>query len=290
MKIIKLLTYKRIIWLGIIAILFYFLLYTIFSNDIIEESKSYELYRDGITLIPKVLTNEEIQDIKKLCYSKNYKKAKEILINHHKLNNECRKLAGSNHIFQDYILIIQKSLVHTCHRDNNGDFFNNEQKHPSYTVIVYIEPMEKCLGVIPHSHLDKNLFNYNFSDPVKNIRCNPGDAIIFNANLIHVGTMDKKDDNLRCQMKFTNKEDIDVLHYFQNYNKILNEKNHLPVGLRQLQKRLSCSLPIISNLTQSEIIRTARGSDNGVNIGVFQKMFSFLFYGNQKFYDLPNAF
>jgi hypothetical protein len=48
--------------------------------------------------------------------------------------------------------------------------------------------------------------------------------------------------------------------------------------------------PIISNLTQNENIRSSRGTDNGVEIGFFQKIFSYIFYGNSQFYDLPNAF
>ena len=56
------------------------------------------------------------------------------------------------------------------------------------------------------------------------------------------------------------------------------------------QKRMSCMFPGISNLTQRENIRTARGSDNGVDIGLPQQMFSYLFYGNKDFYNLPNAF
>jgi hypothetical protein len=48
--------------------------------------------------------------------------------------------------------------------------------------------------------------------------------------------------------------------------------------------------PIFSNLTQKENIRSSRGSDNGVQIGWFQQLFSYLFYGNSNFYDLPNAF
>jgi hypothetical protein len=215
---------------------------------------------------------------------------KELLMAHPKLKNECFRRSGNDYIFQDYIWIIQKSVVHTCHRDNNGDFFNVGQKHPSYTILIYLEPMEKCLGVIPTSHLEKNSFGINITDKVMNIPCNPGDVIMFNANLIHVGAMNKKDDNLRCQMKISHSEDIPKIIYYQNFNKVLNQSNQLPLFLRHIQKRASCSLPIISDLTQSENIRTSRGSDNGVNIGIYQQFFSYLFYGNKNFYDLPNAF
>ena len=96
--------------------------------------------------------------------------------------------------------------------------------------------------------------------------------------------------HLRCQMKISHRDDIPSLGYYQNFNKVLNQDNTLPEFLRHIQKRGSCAIPIISDLTQRENIRTARGSDNGVDIGIFQKTFSYLFYGNKDFYDLPNAF
>ena len=156
--------------------------------------------------------------------------------------------------------------------------------------MVYLEDMEKCLGIIPNSHKDVNSFNFNFATPVVNLPCKKGDAILFNANLIHVGCMNKKDDNLRIQLKVTHQDDIKELGYYQNFNKILNKENELPLFLRKGQYHFSCTFPILSNLTQNENIRTARGSDNGVDVGWFQQAFSYLFYGNPKFYDLPNAF
>jgi ectoine hydroxylase-related dioxygenase (phytanoyl-CoA dioxygenase family) len=260
------------------------------KDKVADKGHSYSLKKDGVVIIPNVFNNEEINYLKDLCTEGSYQKTKDYLLHHKKLENVCSKQASSEYVFQDYIWIIQKSVVHTCHRDNNGDFFNKGQKHPSYTILVYLEPMEKCLGVIPESHLDKNSFNVNLADEVINLPCSPGDVIMFNANLIHVGAMNKKQDNIRCQLKYSHKDDIETLKYYQGYNKVLNEDNHLPVYLRQIQKSISCSLPFLSNLTQRENIRTARGSDNGVNVGIFQKIFSFLFYGNANFYDLPNAF
>jgi len=287
--------YYYYIFVLLIILLLSFLTYQTYQiltyrEKIADKPHSYSLKKDGVVVISNVFNNEEINYLRELCVEKSYQKTKDYLLHHKNLTNVCSKQASSEYVFQDYIWIIQKSVVHTCHRDNNGDFFNKGQKYPSYTILVYLEPMEKCLGVIPQSHLDKNSFNVNFTDKVINLPCNPGDIIMFNANLIHVGAMNKKQDNLRCQLKYSHKDDIDTLKYYQGYNKVLNESNHLPVYLRQIQKSISCSLPILSNLTQSENIRTARGSDNGVNVGIFQKIFSFLFYGNSNFYDLPNAF
>jgi ectoine hydroxylase-related dioxygenase (phytanoyl-CoA dioxygenase family) len=175
---------------------------------------------DGLTILSNVLRNDEINYLSELCKNKKYKEMKQLLLNNGKLKTECLQKTTPDYVFQDYIWIIQKSAVHTCHRDNNGDFFNKGQTHPSYTVIVYLEPMEKCMGVIPKSHLKKDAFNYNITDQVVNLVCNPGDIILFNANLIHVGAMNKGNDHLRCQLKFSHKDDIEVLGYYEKYNKV----------------------------------------------------------------------
>lgn len=145
-------------------------------------------------------------------------------------------------------------------------------------------------GVIPQSHLKRGSYGFNASDNVVNLLCSAGDIILFNANLIHVGAMNKKDDNLRIQMKLSHKDDLRALSYYQNYNKILKMENTVPTEIRRIQKNFSCMFPFLSDTTQTENIASARGSDNGAEIGIFQKAFSYIFYGNSNFYDLPNAF
>jgi ectoine hydroxylase-related dioxygenase (phytanoyl-CoA dioxygenase family) len=280
------------IWLIIILIFIVLLIIKLFFySDIIEEyPEKYTLHNDGIQLFKNVLNKNEIVDIIEKCNNENYIDAKLLLLKHPKILNLIHSSTTNQYIFQDYVWIIKKSVVHTCHRDNNGDFFNENQKHPSYTMLIYLEDMEKCLGIIPNSHKDLNSYNVNLFENVVNIPCKKGDVILFNANLIHVGCINKKDDNLRIQLKVSHKDDIDKLQYYQKFNKILNKDNNLPVFLRKGQQQFSCMFPFMSNLTQNENIRTARGSADGVEIGLPQKTFSYLFYGNPDFYDLPNAF
>ena len=197
-----------------------------------------------------------------------------------------------SHILQDYIWIIEKSAVHTCHRDNNGTFFNPGQKHHSYTMLVYLDqakPADKCLGVVPGSHQSKYANAVNLVNPVTDITCSTGDVIVFNANLIHVGTLTDRDDNLRVQMKISHPDDLEVLKYYQNYNKVLNKENKNSRVVRHLQRGASCAVPFVSDLTQSENIRTAHGTAGGAKISDGQKWFSSVFYGRSDFYDLPNA-
>ena len=267
------------------------LVYMFMDDRIGDANATYNLHTDGFVVIKNALNKEEIQTITQNCVNNEYYTAKQSLINNDKLTKKVIDTIGNQkYIFQDYIWIIKKSSVHTCHRDNNGDFFNEGQKYPSYTLLIYLENMDKCLGVIPSSHSNINSYNVNLNNAVINLPCNSGDAILFNANLIHVGTLNAKENNLRVQMKFTHIEDIQTISYYQNFNKVLHKDNNLPFIVKKIQKNFSCMFPIMSNFTQNENIKSARGTDNGATVGIFQKIFSYLFYGDSDFYDLPNAF
>lgn len=268
----------------VLYVICHFVLYEDITN---HWKRQYNLKQDGVCILKNFISKAEIKHLKKDCEENKYKNAKDYIINNPKINTRIRSYTGSGYEFQDYIFIIKKSAIHTCHRDSNGDFFNEGQKYPSYTLLIFLEDMEKCLGVVPKSHTNVNSFGINFSDPVVNLICNKGDAILFNANLIHVGALNQKDNNLRIQLKITHEDDVDAIPYYNNYNKILNEENQLPFFVRKAQRKLSCLVPILSNLTQKEIQRT---SSKGEKIGVIEQWFSYFFYGNSRFYDLPNAF
>jgi hypothetical protein len=275
----------------LLVCLIYILYYIIFNQDKkLDTSINYNLKDHGFAIYKNILSNDNIEDIKLQIKNDKYKDTKQYIMQLNKFDDIIKSI-GNGYIFQDYIWIIKKSSVHTCHRDNNGDFFNQGQKYPSYTMLTYLEDMDDCLGVIPGSHIVKNSFGINLTDKIRNLKCNKGDIIIFNANLIHVGILNPdKEDNLRIQMKISHKEDIDVLKYYENYNKVLNKSNNVPHLFKHIQKNFSCMFPILSDLTQKDNINGARGSDNGAEISLGQKIFSYIFYGDSKYYDLPNAF
>jgi hypothetical protein len=91
-------------------------------------------------------------------------------------------------------------------------------------------------------------------------------------------------------LKASHNADIEVLSYYQDFNKVLKQENTLPEFVRKGQRYLSCTFPGISDLTQTDNIQSSRGTANGAVISWPQRVFSYLFYGKGDFYDLPNAF
>ena len=290
-KIIKKYPTQVIALLLLIILIFLFIGNFLLKKDRTNSSeKIYKLRDDGFCIFRNVLSSSEIDILKKQCKNGNYKQVQNYLLNHHRINNLALTATNKEYKFQDYIWIMQNSSVHTCHRDNNGSFFNKNQKYPSYTMLVYLEDMDKCLGVIPESQKSPNSYFINFSNSLTNLLCKSGDIILFNANLIHVGTITADENNLRIQLKLTHKDDIPYISYYEDYHKVLNKKSTIPIPIRKIQREISCTFPGFSDMMQNETVRTTRGSGNGISISPMQRIFSYLFYGDSDYYDVPNTF
>ena len=275
-----------IILLIIIIILFF--LNLILLKDRYSSLNNYSLKDDGVIIVNNVLSEDEINYLKNLSNNDDYKIVKRNIMNNKNIQKIIYDKLGDGYQFHDYIFIIKKSAIHTCHRDANGDFFNNI-KNPSYTMIIYLDDMEKCLGVIPKSHTNLSSFGINTKNEVINVMCKKGDILLFNANTIHVGTINNIPNNLRIQMKVSHKDDISNLTYYTNYNKILKEDNNIPDSLKKISQNISCMFPFVSNLTQNDIKKS--GSIKSSNdLSFSEKMFSYIFYGKSDYYNLPNAF
>jgi len=256
--------------------------YTINKNLEYSEYKNFNLIDNGIIVIKNILSIEDLDIINKYANNDKFLLIKKYIHNNKTILKKITDTLGPDYIFQDYIFTLKKSLIHMCHRDNNGTFYNN-LKYPSYTIIFYLENMDKCLDIIPNTHKYKHQNAFNLTDYTKSILCNRGDAILFDANLIHTGSLNKKEDNLRIQMKLTHKNDINVLNYYQNYNKILNKDNTTNKTLKHIHKHISCQFPFISEMYQTETASTIDTS----NISFMHKILSSMFYGDSNFYNLP---
>jgi ectoine hydroxylase-related dioxygenase (phytanoyl-CoA dioxygenase family) len=242
------------------------------------------LNEDGICIIKEFLNDNDINNILININNKKYKNTKNYLLNNESSIKKIKSYTNNNYNFQDYIWIIKKSHVHTCHRDYNGTFFNKNQKYDSYTLIIFLEDMDKNLGFIPKSHKNKYEYSINLFNNLKYIKCKKGDAIMFNANLVHVGAFSSKPDNLRIQLKVTHDEDRLILSYYDDYNKLADQDTKLPKKLIKMQKNFTCIFPFISDLSQTENINFAKNKESNDKTKIFSK----IFYGNSNFYNLTN--
>ena len=274
---------KLLIILLLLLFIFIYFYYRKPKPSVVSIS-NYNLEKDGCCFYNNLLSPQEIVRIKRLLKGEKISSIKQEIVNNHKLKSKILGKLGSGYIFQDYIFIIKKSAIHTCHRDANGTFFNSKQKHKSYTLLIFLENMSDSLGFIPNSHKSINNNYINLVNNVVTFKSKPGDALLFDSNLIHVGGINNSPDKLRLQFKICHYDDLNELDYYNNYNKILNEDNRYPDWIRHIQKNISCFIPGLANLSQGYIQSEANDSKSSLLSDVFAQ----IFYGNSKFYNLTN--
>jgi ectoine hydroxylase-related dioxygenase (phytanoyl-CoA dioxygenase family) len=228
--------------------------------------KNYDLNKDGVVVISNFLNNDEIIMINNMIENDNQLEIKKYI---HNQKKNILNLVGLDYEFQDYIFILKKSQFNACHRDYNGKSFNKNQKHPSYTLLIYLHQMKKCLDIIPKSHKNNKVFDISITDITESIKCNIGDAILFNSDLIHSGSINKNQNNPRIQMKITHKDDRNTLYFYENYNKQLNNPSKYNNKIQKLQKHISCIFPIISKYTEKHDKNKNNNNDDNLIYKLF---------------------
>ena len=203
--------------------------------------------------------------------------------NNSQIKNFISSVLPDEYDFMDYVMFLEKSVLHTCHRDNNASRFNPGTSK-SYTMLVYIDNMDNCLDIVPGSHIISNLGMYNY-DMTKTYKCKNGSIILFDANMVHSGSLDSNKTNRRIQFKIAHKDDFKKLAYFDKYHKIVDKPNSNYDWSKKLQKHLSCQFPYIADLTQGQNKTYIKG-----DLSFFDKLFSKILYSDPNYYQLQDVF
>lgn len=211
----------------------------------------------------------QVDELLALVRAKKFDEAYAYITEDPKVRAEVFGILGPDYEFKKYMLAIEKSSVATCHRDENGQYFNQTMKYPSYTILVYLKELDGCLEVVERSHEQSVVFNFK---SLKTIPCVPGQAILFDADMIHSGSSNAGSVNTtRVQLKLGHVDD-QLPEYLQDLKKNLNaSKDSSTMGA--LYRNVSCTVPIVSDLVK-----------NGQNLPTsVVKAFTDVAYGKDKY-------
>ena len=225
----------------------------------------------------RCLGENEVNHALRLIELRKYEELQNMIQNNPNVLQEIYRTIGPDYVFQDYMLSIEKSAISTCHRDENGQLFNDRVVHPAYTILFFLEPMEACLDVISGSHRRTDFIN--LSQPLESVRCTPGQAILFNADLIHSGAINEgREDNRRVQMKLIHKDDVGKIPQFDDYHKVADASKSNARWYTKFVRDMSCKFTGVADITK-----------NGENLPEFIKtLYRQLAYGGGDKYKLYN--
>lgn len=225
-------------------ILFVILLILVYRNFLYRGAKNPRVDVNGFQL-EDVFTENEVNLIREYAENNENKKAADYIKNSPKVNDIVVRLLGPDYVFPDYSLILKKSLLSSCHRDDNGSFTNKNSLYPSYTMMVFLKPMKNCLLVLDKSHTKKE--PVYVTQPPENIKCSPGQMLLFDSNLVHAGAFNDRIDNTRVQLKLVHRDDIDNHPELKNYHKEINRDKNPTLFSRLFDQNLSCAVPYFSD-------------------------------------------
>jgi hypothetical protein len=220
----------------------------------------------------------EVRHALDLVENKKYRELQHAIQNNPRVLREIEGVLGSDYVFQDYMLSLEKSAISTCHRDENGQMFNDRVVHPTYTMLFFLEPMDSCLDVIAGSHRRGDFINV--SQPLESVSCDPGQAILFNADLIHSGSInDSEDNHRRVQMKLIHKDDVGKIPQFDDYHKVVDASKSNSRWYTTFVRNASCTFTGVADAFK-----------NGENAPDFmKKVYKVIAYGGDDRYKLHNV-
>lgn len=233
---------------------------------------------NGYIIIKNLINKEEINMILKKWDKNNYSDIKLFFLNNENIRKKIKDILGEQYILIDYCYLIENSAIHTYHRDYTSSMNYNNLNHPSYTMILYLDNSDTGLNLIPGSHRD-NVYVY-LVDRSKKLNFDSGNAILFDADILHAGTASEGNVSRHCiQFKILHKDDINKMPWLNNFHVLINRPNNKSLIMKTIESNLTKHLPIFMDNTQ-DLIKSAFNEKKTP----IQKFFSSLIFSNEDFY------
>ena len=180
----------KILFLIILLIIIFILCPNYISSKVVSNNYNFSLENDGFEVF-KINVNRFKRNKRQIF--------KEIL-----------NRMPDNYVFLDYEYKIVNSTLYTFHRDVTSSQRFQELSYPSYTLIIYLSG-GRLLSICPGSYKQK----YIIDDPIS-ISGSPGTAILFNADSVHAGAMNKTSERIAVQYKICHRADVDKIKHLNS--------------------------------------------------------------------------
>ena len=232
----------------------------------------------GYYVIENLLTTNQVNSILYQWDKRDFSSIKEFFLNNDSITHKIHEILPKDYQLINYTYIIENSAIHTFHRDYTSSKNYNNLTYPSYTMILYLDKSDTGLNIIPGSHID-NTYIY-IDNPAQKLQFQPGTAIIFDADILHAGSVIHNDIKRHCiQFKIIHKDDIHKLPELQNYHVLINRPNNKSISLKEFESMLTRHFPIFMDIFQ-EHIKTSFTEDKST----LQHIVSQLIFSDTDFY------
>jgi ectoine hydroxylase-related dioxygenase (phytanoyl-CoA dioxygenase family) len=214
-----------------------------------------QVYEPGYVVIEKMIPEHHLKNLLKQWDARDFQSIKKYFLNNTEINQRITQLLGSDYHLIDYTYVIEDSSIHTFHRDYTSSRKYNGLSNPSYTMILYLDDSKSGLNLIPGSH--KNLSPIYLYDQAVNLAFAPGSAIIFDADILHAGSVIDGQSKRHCiQFKIIHKDDVHKMPHLLNYHVLINRPNVKNIQSKNIEAIITKQFPVFMDLSNG-VIKTA---------------------------------
>jgi hypothetical protein len=232
----------------------------------------------GYFIMDNLLSENQVAVVLSYWDKRDFVSIKHFFLNNKHIISKIHEVLPQEYVLIDYTYVIENSSIHTFHRDYTSSKNYNNLKYPSYTMILYLDKSDTGLNIIPGSHRD-NSYVY-IHNQAKKLHFVPGTAVIFDADILHAGSIVHNDIKRRCiQFKIIHKEDIHKLPSLQNYHVLINRPNNKSISLKEVESILTRHFPFFMDIFQ-EHIKTSFSEDKSM----IQNIVSKIIFSDTDFY------
>lgn len=227
-----------------------------------------------------LIDNTSLENINKLWDSKSYNELVNIILKKDStLSNYC-KATYPDYEFMNYAYLIENTTIHTYHRDYTSCKEYNNLDHTSYSIIVYLYGENNGLTYYKNSSTSK-LPLYILPGYCKTYECRPGDAVLFDANVVHAGLLSENPNQERkcIQFKLVHKDDVNKLPLLNENYVLINKPNNKSYKVRYLETVFTGMFPCVLDFFEYHIKTSFYDKKS-----IIQKFISKLVYSDYNFY------